>query len=69
MVRPCRTDRKSNGHQPASQMAPRDVPPQPEPQLNSPQYVHQEEDPFEIMVMIPVGEEFQEAIEEAQQLP
>jgi hypothetical protein len=48
-------------------MAPRDVPPQQEPQPDSPQYVPQEEDPFEIVVMVPVGEA-QEAIEEAQQL-
>jgi hypothetical protein len=65
MVRPRRTARKSIGHQPAGQMAPRDVPPQPEPQPNSPEYVPQEEDSFEIVVMVPAREDTQEA----QQLP
>jgi TATA-binding protein-associated factor Taf7 len=50
-------------------MAPRDVPPQPEPQPDSPQYAPLEEDPLEIMAMVPTGEEAQEAMEEAQQLP
>jgi hypothetical protein len=59
---------KSTGCQPAGQMAPRDVPPQPEPQPDSPQYVPLEEDPFEIVVMVPTGEEAQEEIEEAQLL-
>jgi hypothetical protein len=44
---------------------PRDVPPQSEPQPDTPQYVPQEEDSFEIMVTVPVGEDTQEA----QQLP
>jgi hypothetical protein len=35
------------------------VPPQLEPQLDSPQYVPREEDPFEIVVMVPAGEEAQ----------
>jgi hypothetical protein len=69
MVHPCRIAYKSTGRQPIGQMAPRDVPPQPEPQLDSPQYVPQEEDSFEIMVMVPTREEGQEATEEAQQLP
>jgi hypothetical protein len=50
-------------------MAPRDVPPQLESQPNSPQYIPQEEDPFEIVVMVPIWEEAQEATEESQQLP
>jgi hypothetical protein len=41
------------------------VPPPPEPQPDSPQYVPQWEDSFEIVVMVPVGEDTQEA----QQLP
>jgi hypothetical protein len=69
MVLPHRTAHKSTRRQYASQMAPRDVPPQPELQPNSPQYVPQEEDPFEIMVMVPAGEEAQEVTEESQQLP
>jgi hypothetical protein len=65
MVHPHRTACKSTGHQPAGQMVPRDVPPQPEPQPDSPQYVPQEEDPFEIVVTIPVGEEALEVMKEA----
>jgi hypothetical protein len=65
MVRSNRTARKSTGCQPTSQMAPRDVPPQPEPQPNFPQYVPQEADSFEIVVTVPTGEYTQEA----QQLP
>jgi hypothetical protein len=34
-------------------MAPRDVPPQLERQHDSPQYVPQEEEPFEIVVVVP----------------
>jgi hypothetical protein len=45
------------------------VPPQQEPQHDSPQYVPQEEDPFEIMVMVHAEEDTEEAIDEAQQLP
>jgi hypothetical protein len=44
---------------------PRDVPPSPEPQPDSPQYVPQGEDSFEIVVTVPVGEDKQKA----QQLP
>jgi hypothetical protein len=40
---------------------PRDVPPLPELQLDSPQYIPQGVDSFEIMVMIPAGEDTQEA--------
>jgi hypothetical protein len=47
------------------QLAPRNVPPQPEPQPDSPRYVPQKEDNFEIVVMVPAGEDMQEA----QQLP
>jgi hypothetical protein len=59
------TSRKSTICQSTGQLAPRDVPPQPEPQSNSPQYVPQEEDSFVIVVMVPMGEDTQEA----QQLP
>jgi hypothetical protein len=41
------------------------VPPQPEPQPDSPQYIPQEEDSFGIVVMVLTGEDTQEA----QQLP
>jgi hypothetical protein len=68
MVRFHCTAHKSTGHQPVGPIAPRDVPPQQEPQHDSPQYVPQEEDPFEIVVMVLTGEDAQEATEEAQQL-
>jgi hypothetical protein len=38
-------------------LAPRDVPPPPKPQPNSPQYVPQGEDSFEIVVTVPAGED------------
>jgi hypothetical protein len=57
MVRTRRTARKSTGRQPTRQLAPRDVLPQREPQADSPQ----EEEPFEIVVTVPVGEDSQEA--------
>jgi hypothetical protein len=57
MVRTRRTARKSTGRQPTRQLAPRDVPPQQEPQPNSPQ----EEEPFEIIVIVPAGEDSQDA--------
>jgi hypothetical protein len=57
MVRTRRTARKSTGCQPTRQLAPWDVPPQQEPQPDSPQ----EEEPFEIVVTVPAGEDSQEA--------
>jgi hypothetical protein len=65
MVHPRRTARKSTGYLPTGLLAPRDVPPPLEPQPDSPQYVSQGEDSFEIVVTIPVVEDTQEA----QQLP
>jgi hypothetical protein len=60
MVHPRRTARKSTGRQPASQLAPRDVPPLPEPQPESPQYVPQGVDSFKIVVTLSVEEDTQE---------
>jgi hypothetical protein len=57
MVRTRRTARKSTGRQPIGQLAPRDVLPQQEPQLDSPQ----EEEPFKILVIVLAGEDSQEA--------
>jgi hypothetical protein len=57
MVHTRRTARKSTGYQPIEQLAPRDVPPQQEPQPDSPQ----EEEPFEIVVTVLAGEDLQEA--------
>jgi hypothetical protein len=56
MVRTHRTARKSTGRQPTGQLTLRDVPPQYEPQLDSPQ-----EESFEIVVTVPAGEDSQEA--------
>jgi hypothetical protein len=53
MVHPCRTAHKSTGHQPAGQLAPRDVPPQQGMHHDSPQHVPQEEEPFEIELVTP----------------
>jgi hypothetical protein len=57
MVRTHHTARKITGHQPTGQLALRDVPPQQELQLDSPQ----EEEPFKIVVTVPAGEDSQEA--------
>jgi hypothetical protein len=57
MVRTRRIARKSTGCHPTRQLAPGNVPPQQEPHLDSPQ----EDEPFEIMVTVPVGEDSQEA--------
>jgi hypothetical protein len=57
MVRPHRTARKSTGHLPVGQLVPRVVPPQQEPQHDSPQ----EEDSFEIVVVAPERQEPQGA--------
>jgi hypothetical protein len=56
-----RTARKRTGHQPTGQLVSRNVPPQPEPQHDSPQHVLQGEDSFEIVVIVPAGEDMQEA--------
>jgi hypothetical protein len=65
MARTRRTARKCTGRQPTGQLAPRNVPPQPEPQPDSPQHIPQGEDSFKIVVTVLVGEDTQEA----QQLP
>jgi hypothetical protein len=49
----------------ALDISPLDVPPPPEPQPDSPQYIPQGEDSFEIVVTVPAGEDTQET----QQLP
>jgi hypothetical protein len=66
MVRSRPTACKSIGRQPIGQIASRDVPPQQEPKHDSPQYVPQEDDPFKIVVKVPMGEESQESAAEAQ---
>jgi hypothetical protein len=51
--------RKSTGRQPTGQLAPRDVTP-PQSQLGSLQLVSQEEEPFEIEVVVPESPEAQD---------
>jgi hypothetical protein len=57
MVCTRRTARKSTGGQPTGQLVPWDVSPQQEQQTDSPQ----EEEPLEIVVIVPAGEDSQEA--------
>jgi hypothetical protein len=66
MVRPHRTAHKSTGRQPASELAPQDVPPQQEPQPDSPQHTSQEEEPFEIKLVVPRSPVAQGALAEEQ---
>jgi hypothetical protein len=61
MVRHCHIACKSTRYQPAGQLAPRDAPPLPVPQPESPRYVPQGEDSFEIIVIVTAGEDVQEA--------
>jgi hypothetical protein len=61
MARTHRIARKSTGRQLTGQLATRNVPPQLEPQHNSPQHVPQGVDSFEIVVTVPAGEDMQEA--------
>jgi hypothetical protein len=53
MVRTCLTARKSINHQPTGQLAPRDVPLLQDPQHDSPPCASQEEEPFEIELVVP----------------
>jgi hypothetical protein len=47
------TARKSTGHQPTSQLAPLNVPPLQELHHDSPPRASQEEEPFEIELVVP----------------
>jgi hypothetical protein len=53
---------------PVGQLAPRDVPPQQEPQHDLPQYVPQEEEPYEVKTVAHEGQESQEAQTKKHQL-
>jgi hypothetical protein len=61
MARTRHTAQKRTGRQPTGQLAPKNVPPQPELQPDSPQHVPQGEDSFEIVVTVPAGEDMQDA--------
>jgi hypothetical protein len=52
MVHPHRTMHKSTSHQPAGELAPRDVPQPQKPHHDSPQNASQEEEPFEIELVV-----------------
>jgi hypothetical protein len=64
MVHPRHTTCKSTGHQPTSELAPHDVP---QPQHDSPQHPSQEEEPFEIELVVPGSLATQGAPAEEQQ--
>jgi hypothetical protein len=53
MARICLTARKSTDHQPTGQLAPQDMPSSQEPQHDSPPHTSQEEEPFEIELVVP----------------
>jgi hypothetical protein len=48
-----RTAHKSTGRPPVGQLAPQNVPPSQESQLDTPQQASQEEDPFVIELVVP----------------
>jgi hypothetical protein len=47
------TARKSTGRQPTGQLSPRNVPPPQEPHHDSPPHASEEEEPFEIELVVP----------------
>jgi hypothetical protein len=55
MARTHHTARKSTGHLPIGQLAPRNVPQPQESQSDAPRYASQEEEPFEIELVVPEG--------------
>jgi hypothetical protein len=68
MARTRLTARKSIGHQPTGQLAPQNVPPPQEPHHDSPPHASQEEEPFEIELVVPSSPTAQGApVEEQQQ--
>jgi hypothetical protein len=50
-----RIARKSTGRSPVGQLAPQNVPQPQESQPDAPQYTSQEEEPFEIELVVPKG--------------
>jgi hypothetical protein len=69
MARTHRTARKSTGHLPIGQLAPRDVPHPQESQPDVPQEASPEEEPFEIELVIPESPTAQDSLAEEQQQP
>jgi hypothetical protein len=58
---------KSTGRQPTNQLAPRNVPPPQEPCPDSPPHAFQEEEPFEIELVVQGGQVAQVTPAEEQQ--
>jgi hypothetical protein len=70
MARTCRTARKSTGRLPIGQLAPQNVPQPQESQPDAPQEASQEEEPFEIELVVLESPTAQDSpVEEQQQLP
>jgi hypothetical protein len=67
MARTCRTTLKSTGRLPVSQLAPRHVPPPQEAQPDAPRDSSQEEEPFEIELVVLGGPTAQGSPGEEQQ--
>jgi hypothetical protein len=67
MARTCHTARKSTGHLPVGQLAPRNVPQSQESQLDIPLEATPEEEPFEIELVVPESQTAQDSPVEEQQ--
>jgi hypothetical protein len=67
MARTRLTARKSTGHEPTSQLAPKNVPLPQGPHHDSPPHASQEEEPFEIELVVPGSQAAQGAPAEEQQ--
>jgi hypothetical protein len=63
------TARKSTGRLPVGQLAPQNVPQPQESQLDAPQYASQEEEPFDIDLVVPESPMTQDSPAEEQQQP
>jgi hypothetical protein len=69
MARTRRTARKSTGHLPVGQLAPRNVPQPQESQPDLPQEASPEEEPFKIELVVPESPTAQDTPTEEQQQP
>jgi hypothetical protein len=69
MTRTCRTTRKSTDRLPVGQLAPQNVPQPQELEPNVPQEASQEEEPFEMELVVPESPTAQDSPPEEQQQP
>jgi hypothetical protein len=69
MAHTCRTARKSTGHLPVCQLAPRNVPQPQASQPDVPQEASPEEEPFDIELVVPESPMAQDSPAEEQQQP